>query len=191
MPQNIRDKNLLEYFKNHAECGGCFQSCSKKSGTLFCNNCSKWFHYKCQNRVRQAQTASSYTCEKCVASILPLFESDNIDFFCALYGEGKKPCCKKCGRECLDQIMQYFKCCVCEELYHLTCTKHSVMDLMAINCHHQLICSDKCSMSILPFSSFKYKGLLEHHIFTEKIRGKQSDPSVPPTAKKSPLNMWN
>ena len=62
---------------------------------------------------------NNYTCIKCQAPTLPFLDSDNIDFQCALFGDGKTPC-KKCKRDIL-QGMQCTNCIVCNTLYHFDC----------------------------------------------------------------------
>ena len=99
MPQNIKDKTLLEYFRNFVQCNYCYENCSKSSGTYLCKICGKWYHKTCvkkgSTRSRRALVQQhhdnhsySYACEKCVASYLPFFDSDDIDFKCALHGRG-------------------------------------------------------------------------------------------------------
>ena len=95
MRQNVTDPTLLSYFHDFALCGDCFKSCKKTSGTYSCKLCSKYFHKNCnckegRNRTHYAQRMlyndSSYICEKCLASIFPFYESDDIDLMCALFG---------------------------------------------------------------------------------------------------------
>ena len=162
MPQNVTDPVLLEYFENFALCGECFDSCKKTSGTFFCKLCRKYFHKRCEkgrNRTSYAQQRPhynpSYACEKCIATVFPFYESDDVDLICALSGEGKpKHPCKKCKRDCLKG-MKCFCCIVCNAWLHSDCYGH------------QLICSQNCYMKTLPFSNFKYQVLLDHNIFSK------------------------
>ena len=108
--------------------------------------CSRWYHQHCNDRNRTEHVSDNgiYTCEKCINSMLPLFE-------CALFGEGQRPC-KKCKGDCLDG-MQYFQCVVCNSLNHQICSKISKKYFYhAIEFHKDLIYRDKCYISSLPFS---------------------------------------
>ena len=188
MPQNIKDRTLLEYFRNFAQCNYCYENCSKSSGTYLCKICNKWYHKVCvkkeSTRSRNAlvqqhhENSYSYACEKCVASYLPFFDSDDIDFKCALYGKGGYPC-KKCKRDCIEG-MNYFHCIVCNALYHSECTTIH-------NCtSSQLICSKKCYLALLPFYNYKYQELLDHEIFT-KVKEKSKTSSSIATNNSSPI----
>ena len=128
MPQNIKDRTLLEYFQNYAQCGRCYESCSKASESICCKVCRKWHHRKCgtQSTEEYISMYNNYTCIRCLALTLPLFDSDNIDFQCALFGDGKTPC-RKCKRDILEG-MQCTSCSVCNKLYHFDCTPKRLLE---------------------------------------------------------------
>ena len=167
MPQNIKDRTLLEYFQNYAQCGRCYESCSKASESISCKVCRKWFHRKCgtQSTEEYISMYDNYTCIRCLAHTLPLFDSDNIDFQCALFGDGKTPC-KKCKRDILEG-MQCTSCLVCNKLYHFECTPKRLSEGSKSTRKHysEFICSTKCYQNILPFCEFKFDILLEHNVF--------------------------
>ena len=161
MPQNIKDRTLLEYFQNYAQCGRCYESCSKASESICCKLCHKWYHQKCgtQSTDEYISMYNNYTCIRCLALTLPLFDSDNIDFQCALFGDGKTPC-KKCKRDIL-QGMRCTSCIVCNKLYHFVCIPKRPRKY-----NSGFICSTKCYQNILPFCEFQFDILLEHNVFT-------------------------
>ena len=128
MPRNVTDESLLEYFRNFILCGDCYENASKISGTYLCNLCEKYFHKKCnngRNRTHHAQLCNgivNFLCESCLASFFPFYESDDIDFMCALYGEGKN-LCKKCKRDCIKGINSFY-CIICNTWHHFSCVKN-------------------------------------------------------------------
>ena len=158
MPRNINNKKILKLFQNHAQCSDCFENCTKNSGTILCKLCNKWYHMQCQygskELLNEMHKKGQFYCEKCVASFMPFFVADEIDFLSALYGEGDQPC-KKCKRDCIN-LMKYFYCYVCDERYHSTCTKYL-----------DVVCSDKCLRSLLPFNNTETDILCQHGILTE------------------------
>ena len=109
-----------------------------------------------------------YICsEKCEMARLPFSESDDIDFKCALYGEGLYPC-KYCRRDCLWG-MKCLQCDVCDEWYHIECTLFEDADAydVIVDNDYEFICSDKCYMHLLPFCNFKFGTLVRAGIFKE------------------------
>ena len=78
MPRNIKNKLLLDFFQNHAQCGKCFQNCTKNSGTILCKLCNKWYHVKCQNSGKKLLDSiykeGQFIFEKCVTSFMPFLK---------------------------------------------------------------------------------------------------------------------
>ena len=104
---------------------------------------------ECTTEVEYISMYDNYTCIRCLALTLPLFDSDNIDFQCALFGDGKTPC-TKCKRDILVG-MQCTSCMVCNKLYHFDCIpkRHSGGSKSARKYSSEFICSTKCYQNIL------------------------------------------
>ena len=98
-----------------------------------------------------------------MASFLPFFEVDDIDFFCALWGDGTQPC-KRCHRDCLDTWLNCFQCYTCSKKFHSTI-------------YDNAFCSKRCSTGIFPFSGTDYDSLVLDCIFTKNVDELTPEPS--------------
>ena len=108
-----------------------------------------------------------YICSrKCQLSSLPFSNIDNIDFTCAIQGDGEYPC-TICERDCLDG-MNCFMCDVCEKWFHSECRYEDddAYDVILDNCY-EAICSERCYMSLLPFNRIRFGTLVKSGIFID------------------------
>ena len=167
MPTNINNQALLKYFKNHAVCTRCVKNCTKISGTICCKLCQRWYHTTCKKGEGRSYIpeSSNFNCKECTSSFLPFFEVDDIDFFCALYGDGTQPC-KRCHRDCLDTWLNCFQCNTCREKFHSVCTFYD-----------NAFCSKRRSTGIFPFSETDYDSLVLDSILTKNIDEDIPEPS--------------
>ena len=121
---------------------------------------------------------SSYICsEKCYGSVSAFHNSDDIDLFSGIFGEGLYPCVK-CKRDCVDQ-MACIQCSVCDVWCHHICSSLSNDEFL----HRKyFFCGSKCenvNIKFLPFHDFRDDELLKHSIFekckltAEQIGAKQ------------------
>ena len=124
LSRSAKLKAQTAYFKTFKACSSCRENCHDDN--MSCSVCCKIFHPKCvslsKNNNNTEKIAKSLICSsKCISSFLPFYFGDDIDFFSALFGEGKYPC-KKCKRDCLDN-MNCISCSACHTWHHLECTK--------------------------------------------------------------------
>ena len=141
-------------FRFFYPCGKCGSHCdSNESLVLYCEACEKHFHRSClkisKRRYREIfRNKETFICsQKCSNSLMALSEVDNIDFFGALFGEGKYPC-GRCCRDCLDET-PCISCSICDSWYHFECSNLSVNEFNSIDYY---FCSPACEICLLPFS---------------------------------------
>jgi len=169
MSIRVKNNNKCHFFVNCSICPKCGNKCLDEERCVLCEVCDKWFHIKCQKiSVRKYNEMASdnkmYVCsEKCQSSLLPFSACDNVDFLCALHGEGLYPC-NVCKRDCLDG-MYCLQCDVCDDWFHVDC-KYDDADAydVIVDNHYEVICSDACFMKLLPFNGFKFGTLVRSNI---------------------------
>ena len=182
MPVQTRNQNKCKFFENYHICHDCGYKCEDSQKYLDCGICEKRFHIKCKKiTIREYNSIKKnkhmYLCsDKCGIAPLPFTLVDNIDYLSALRGEGLFPC-TICKRDCLIECMKKdcldgthcLECVVCDGYFHVAC-RYLDKDAYAVivDNNYQAICSDKCYMSLMPFSNFKYGTLLRQSIFCEK-----------------------
>ena len=139
-----------------------------KTFILKCDVCSKSFHRSCKKITKKAfrdlsSSHGTYICShKCFATTLPFYESDNIDFFSALSGEGEYPC-GKCHIECLDKpAPASIQCSICDKWYHFVCTNLTKKEFLN---DVYFFCSRRCEMYNFPFVHVDTAFLVEDGIF--------------------------
>ena len=96
---------------------------------------------------------------KCSSSLLALSQTDNIDFFSALFGEGKYPC-GRCSRDCLDET-PCISCSICDRWYHFECSNLTVNEFNNISYY---FCSAACEICLLPFTEVESPQLIKDGI---------------------------
>ena len=94
--------------------------------------CKKWNHRKCKKLSKKTYNKSlNYICSRsCYNSQLPFHHVDEVDFFSALYGEGKFPSAQ-CKRDCTD-YMACISCSVCNKWHHHICTNLTNKEFLSI-----------------------------------------------------------
>ena len=180
MPTRKRRNEKCKLFLYFTPCGHCGKDCGEESQSIFCDICCKWFHRKCKNLTLKeyfqlGASPDMYICgDKCKASLFPFNEIDDINFESTIFGDGLFPC-KICSQDCMDG-MDCLQCDVCDHWIHTDCRfgrlngdndGFSAHDVIVDN-HYEVICSEKCYMSLLPFSDFKYGTLLKSEVFLPK-----------------------
>ena len=95
----VKKQNPMHRFRTFHPCGKCESHCDENESLIFyCEFCSKHFHRSClklsKKRYREiAVNKETFICgRQCTSNLLALSNVDNIDFFSALYGEGRYPC---------------------------------------------------------------------------------------------------
>ena len=138
-------KKHLAPYKNAKPCTDCRFYCIDSS--VSCKLCRNFCHAKClgisKKALNQLEDTDTYICAKCMNSLLPLYDIDNIDFMSALFGEGLYPC-KKCKRDCLDN-MNCIQCSACSAWHHQICTKLDDEQFKTIK---YFFCNKRCEKSV-------------------------------------------
>ena len=105
----------------------------------------------------------SFVCSnKCYSSQLPFFDSDDIDFFSAIFSEGLYPCIR-CKRDCLEN-MACIRCSVCNVWCHHICSDLTDKQFVSNNYFY---CGSKCenfNITFLPFNGFSHSVLMDSDI---------------------------
>ena len=163
MPRNLDYLNSILQFKNFLCCEKCRKDC--KVDPVLCNVCCKWFHRKCdkgkalmsKKSYIEYQERNNFICSnKCYNSVLPFFTVDNIGVISSFLGDGEK-ICKKCKRDCVQTHIECSgsQCTQCQSWYHKSCTNEN---------SQSFICSTKCLVKTLPFSSISTSDLVDCNI---------------------------
>ena len=171
--------NIYKYnFRNYHPCGSCGKHCdSNESLILNCGICDKYYHRSCakMSKIKYRnliQNKNTFVCsERCYLNTLPLSKCNNIDIFCAIYGEYEYPC-SKCKRDCkpreFTKYLQYWSGLSVREFLH---------DVY-------YFCSRKCEVYVLPFTSVDTTSLIKASIFN-KSAGVNRIPKPKSLKKKS------
>ena len=164
-------KKTKYFFRNYRPCGTCYNLCEDQN-SIPCSICNRFFHRKCKKLSKKAfenlksNGRRSYICsEKCHISVLPYHNSDDVDFYSGIFGEGLYPCAK-CKRDCVDQ-MACIQCSVCDAWCHHICSNLSNDEFL----HKKYFyCGYRCeniNINFLPFNTFGDTELFKHEIFVK------------------------
>ena len=178
MSYNLRGNSVIASYRTFIHCGilSCKVSCEKNS--LQCEVCLKHFHYKCiKITEREYDDIKSrnltFVCGvECYNAIFPFFSLKQIDFLNTLVDDGTCPYpCKKCKKPCIgNQLMDCIQCDVCDKWLHRDCANLEYDFDDYINSSIDFICSPRCQLSVLPFSSvFKSIKIDEFHPFRDNF----------------------
>ena len=165
----LRDQPRRFKFREYHPCQKCGKHCDpNESQILNCEICKKYLHRSCSNLSKKrylelTEKKHIFICDrKCLNTILPFTQCDDIDFFSALYGEKEFPC-GKCGRDCLDQT-PCKQCSTCGVWDHFECSGMSVREFY----FPYYFCNDPCETyaytHMLPFSAVPTSDLIKRGV---------------------------